>query len=132
MPGYHPFSELRAKIDADPVRAARLAEAERQLAAEQAVYDRALAEVRRAHAYTQAQLSRALGVSPAQVSCTEHQTGLYLSTLQSYLDALGGELELSIRFGDALIPLTVADLFSPEDIVPGVELEQETSRSAAS
>ncbi len=61
MPGHHPFSELRAKIDADPVRAARLAEAERQLAAAQVAYDRMLAEVRRARAYTQAQLGRELG-----------------------------------------------------------------------
>jgi len=44
-----------------PIRYAPLAEAERQLAAEQVAYDRALAEVRRARAYTQAQLGRALG-----------------------------------------------------------------------
>ncbi|MDQ2831596.1 MAG: helix-turn-helix domain-containing protein [Chloroflexota bacterium] len=127
MPGHHPFSELRAKIDADPVRAARLAEAERQLAAEQVAYDRALAEVRRARTYTQVQLGRALGVSQAQVSRTEYQTDLYLSTLQSYLDALGGELELSIRFGDTLIPLTLTDLFSSGDTVSDVELEREVS-----
>ncbi len=115
MAGHRPFSELRANIEADPIRAARLAAAERRLAEEQAAYDHNLAEVRRALAFTQEQLARALGVSQAQVSRIEHQTDLYLSTLQSYLAAMGGRLELIAHFGDTQFPLAFADLFPEEE-----------------
>lgn len=127
MPGHHPFSELRAKIEADPTRAARLAEAERQLAAEQAAFDHTLAEVRRARAYTQEQLARSLGVSQAQVSRIEHQTDLYLSTLQSYLAAMGGELELVARFGDTRLPLAFTDLLPSENTIVDPELTSATA-----
>ncbi len=109
MSCHRPFSELRAKIVADPERAARLAEAERQADAEQAAYDRLLADVRRANALTQEQLDRAMGLSHTQLALMIHQADLYLSTLQSYLMAMGGDLELIARFGDMRLPLVIAD-----------------------
>jgi hypothetical protein len=46
------------------------------------------------------QLAAALGVSQAQVSRIENQTDLYLSTLRSYVEAMGGELQLRAVFPD--------------------------------
>jgi predicted transcriptional regulator len=65
----------------------------------------ALADVRRAQASTQQQLAQTLGVNQAWISRVERQTDMYLSTLRSYIEALGGELEVSARFDDTLIRL---------------------------
>ena len=102
--------EPRDAMTADGRRAARLAQAERRVESELAVYQRGLAELRRARAHTQTQLARNLNVSQAQVSRIEHQTDLYLSTLQSYLEALGGRLELVAVFDDERVVLSLADL----------------------
>ncbi len=109
MSGHRPFSELRVTIVADPQRAARLAEAERQADAEQVAYDHLLADVRRANALTQQQLGRTTGLSHAQLALMIQQVDLYLSTLQSHLVDMGGDLELVARRGDTQLPLVVAD-----------------------
>ena len=112
------FQELRDKITADPHRAKRLTQAEERAAAEQVAYQQGLAELRRARAYTQAQLARALNVSQAQVSRIEHQADLYLSTLQSYVAAMGGSLELVAVFDDARVVLTLSDLTNTTEETP--------------
>jgi len=114
MAGHRPFSELRDRIVADPTRASRLADAERDLAEEQAAYECTLGDVRHARALTQEQLGRALGVSQAQISRIEHQTDLYLSTLRSYVAAMGGEIELVARFGETSFSLALAEIFPPD------------------
>jgi len=45
-------------------------------------------------------LADALGVSQANISRIEHQDDVYLSTLRAYIEALGGELEITARFPD--------------------------------
>jgi transcriptional regulator with XRE-family HTH domain len=65
----------------------------------------ALADLRRAQASTQEQIAKALGVNQAWISRVERQTDMYLSTLRSYVEALGGQLEISARFDNCLIPL---------------------------
>jgi hypothetical protein len=50
-------------------------------------------------------------VSQAQVSRIENQTDLYLSTLASYLEAMGGELTIAASFGGGtVVPLAVGEL----------------------
>jgi DNA-binding XRE family transcriptional regulator len=89
----------------------RQASLQEELDAEQATYDRTLAELRRARSYTQTQLAKVLGVSQAQVSRIENQADLYLSTLASYVAALGGELELRAVFGAGqAFPIELGDL----------------------
>ena len=56
--------------------------------------------MRHARRLTQVQLATALGVSQAQVSRIENQADLYLSTLRSYVEAMGGELQLRAVFPD--------------------------------
>lgn len=76
-------------------------------------HERTLAELRKAKALTQVQIGAALGVTQAQVSRIEHQTDLYLSTLQSYLEAMGGRLEVVGVFDDeeeVRVPLAIGEL----------------------
>ena len=59
-----------------------------------------LAELRAARGFTQDSLSDAMAVSQAYVSQLERRDDLYLSTLESYVHALGGELHLRVVFPD--------------------------------
>lgn len=65
----------------------------------------ALADLRRARARTQQQLAGTLSVNQAWISRVERQTDMYLSTLRAYVEALGGELEVSVRFDDYVVRL---------------------------
>ncbi|HEV7486153.1 MAG TPA: XRE family transcriptional regulator [Thermoanaerobaculia bacterium] len=65
----------------------------------------ALSDIRRAQASTQEQLAKTLGVNQAWISRVERQTDMYLSTLRSYIEALGGELEVSARFDNCFVRL---------------------------
>lgn len=85
------FSRLRG--DVSPERRARLdtikaamVEAER------------LAAVRAGRGMTQVELAAALGRTQGQVSHIEKRDDLYLSTLRAYVEALGGQLEVTAVF----------------------------------
>ena len=59
-----------------------------------------LREVRRARKLTQARLSKKLKIGQEGVSRIEKRTDLYLSTLRSYVEGVGGELTLMVKFPD--------------------------------
>ncbi len=59
-----------------------------------------LAKLRSQRNLTQQDVANSLNVSQANISRIEHEDDLYLSTLRAYIEALGGELELSARFPD--------------------------------
>lgn len=59
-----------------------------------------LRELRRLRKLTQARLSRKLRIGQEGVSRIEKRSDLYLSTLRSYVEAVGGELTLVARFPD--------------------------------
>lgn len=65
-----------------------------------------LEEVRKARQMTQAKLADALGVNQGEVSKIEHRTDIYLSTLASYVEALGGKLEIRAVFPDREMQIT--------------------------
>ena len=48
----------------------------------------------------QTEVAEILSVTQAHVSKLERRGDMLLSTLTSYVEALGGELEISARFGD--------------------------------
>lgn len=110
MPGHRNFNELAERFDARPDAAELLAEARARHEAEDAAYVATLAELRRALRLTQAQLAQELELSQAQVSRIEHQEDLFLSTLERYIAAMGGELELVGRFGGEQVTLSLRDL----------------------
>lgn len=98
-----PFKELRAPIDADPVRRARVDDAKHAM--REAL---ALSELRAARAVTQQELAEALDVSQPNVSRIEHQDDVFLSTLRSYVEALGGRLEVRAVFEELTVDLEIS------------------------
>jgi transcriptional regulator with XRE-family HTH domain len=98
------FDDLKSQLDEELARHPEgeqiREQVQRELDAELAAHAVSLQELRRARAMTQNQLAAALDVSQAQVSRIEKQADLLLSTLASYVDAMGGELELVARFPD--------------------------------
>jgi transcriptional regulator with XRE-family HTH domain len=58
----------------------------------------ALRQLREARARSQEEVARKLQIKQAAVSKLERRTDLYLSTLRSYLGAMGAELEIIARF----------------------------------
>lgn len=57
-----------------------------------------LREMRRLRKLTQARLSKKLKIGQEGVSRIEKRSDLYLSTLRSYVEGVGGELILMVRF----------------------------------
>jgi DNA-binding XRE family transcriptional regulator len=93
-----PFSELRAKMSPDAQKRARAA-------AKELIKDMALQELRSARQTTQENLARVLHVNQAAISKLERRTDMYISTLRSYIEAMGGELEIIARFNDQAVRL---------------------------
>jgi Predicted transcriptional regulator with C-terminal CBS domains len=109
------FSELRAAIAADPIRAERLRHATEAVDQSYESYQLNLKQLRQARNLTQAQIARVLGISQPEISRIERQTDVYLSTLESYVAAMGGELKLVVVFNDQeSIPVDLADVL-PKD-----------------
>jgi len=57
-----------------------------------------LQELRKAHRMTQKNLAETLNVGQDQISRMEKRSDLLLSTLQSYVEAMGGTLKLVAEF----------------------------------
>ncbi|MGO4561895.1 XRE family transcriptional regulator [Phyllobacterium myrsinacearum] len=56
-----------------------------------------LRELRQIAGKGQADIASALNIKQPSVSKIEKQTDMYLSTLRSYVEAVGGKLELTVR-----------------------------------
>src|SRR6516225_525344 len=56
-----------------------------------------LRELRKAAGKAQAEIATTLGIKQPSVSKIEKQTDMYLSTLRSYVEAIGGQLDLVVR-----------------------------------
>jgi transcriptional regulator with XRE-family HTH domain len=59
-----------------------------------------LRDVRKARELTQERMAELLGIRQDSISKLEKRTDLLLSTLRSYLNAMGGELQLIVEFPD--------------------------------
>jgi transcriptional regulator with XRE-family HTH domain len=62
-----------------------------------------LAAIRRTTGLTQTDLAAILGVGQAQISKVERQGDMLISTLVSYLAALGVEAKLVVQIGDQVV-----------------------------
>lgn len=98
------WQEIRkARVGDDPGAEARIRATRRLL--EFAVR---LAQLRERRGVTQTDLAEWLDVSQANVSRIEREDDVYLSTLDRYVRALGGTLEIHAVFDDEDIKLTPA------------------------
>jgi DNA-binding XRE family transcriptional regulator len=66
----------------------------------------ALAELRELRGATQTQVAGSLGTSRPNVGRIENEIDVRVSTLERYVEALGGKLEIHAVFDDADIKLT--------------------------
>lgn len=57
-----------------------------------------LQELRQARKLSQEQLAKKLHLKQANISRLEHRTDMYISTLRSYIEAMGGELDIIAKF----------------------------------
>ena len=92
------FKQLREKME--PVRRARV-----EKRVQEALKAMPLEGLRDARELTQAQLALLLNVSQGAVSKVERRTDMYISTLRSYVRAIGGDLQIRAVFpeGDVII-----------------------------
>lgn len=65
-----------------------------------------LHELRRARKLSQEQLAEELGATQPEISKIEHRTDMYVSTLRRFVEAMGGELEIIVRFPDGIVRIT--------------------------
>ena len=93
------FSELRAKLS--PASRAR-AEAKAQTMLE----EMPLYELRQARGLSQKMLAEVLHVQQPSIAKMEKRTDMYISTLRSHIEAMGGELEIVARFPDGAVKIS--------------------------
>jgi len=88
-----PFSKLRKKMSpsAQKASAAKTKHMLKQMP---------LQELRQAHQMSQERMAKLLDTKQANVSRIERRTDMYISTLRSYIEAMGGELDIVARFPD--------------------------------
>jgi len=67
-------------------------------AAEVLAEEMSLRELRRAHKLTQERIAETLGIGQDQVSRLEQRSDLLISTLRSYVEAMGGRLTILAEF----------------------------------
>jgi len=100
----------------------------KQRAAELIAEELNLRAMRRLRKLTQASLSKKLKIGQEGVSRMEKRTDLYLSTLRSYVEGVGGELTLMVRFPDQP-PVILAGLGEQE---PGKKAKKKARSSSKS
>jgi len=65
-----------------------------------------LQELRQARHLSQERLAEILATKQANVSRLERRTDMYISTLRSYIEAMGGQLEIIARFPEGTIRIS--------------------------
>ncbi|HUD27179.1 MAG TPA: XRE family transcriptional regulator [Burkholderiaceae bacterium] len=93
------FAELRSRMS--PASRARAEAKAQTLLAEMP-----LNELRQARGLSQKMLAELLHVQQPSIAKIEKRTDMYLSTLRSHVEAMGGQLEVIARFPDGAIRIS--------------------------
>jgi DNA-binding XRE family transcriptional regulator len=93
------FADLRAQMSPES-RARAEAKAQAMLA------EMPLNELRQARGLSQKMLAEVLHVQQPSIAKIEKRTDMYISTLRSHIEAMGGELEVVARFPDGAVKIT--------------------------
>ena len=93
------FSDLRAALS-EPARQQADHLAKAMLA------EMPLNELRQARGLTQKMLAEVLHVQQPSIAKMEKRADMYLSTLRSHIEAMGGELEVIARFPDGAVKIS--------------------------
>jgi transcriptional regulator with XRE-family HTH domain len=92
------FRELRAELPPEALERARVL-------AEEYRAEMLMHLLREAREMTQVHLAKILGVNQAAVSKLERRADMYVSTLQSFVKAMGGELKITARFPEGTVEI---------------------------
>jgi predicted transcriptional regulator len=65
-----------------------------------------LNKLRQARDLSQKMLSEVLNVQRPSIAKLEKRTDMYLSTLRSHIEAMGGELDIIARFSDGTVKIS--------------------------
>jgi DNA-binding XRE family transcriptional regulator len=82
-----------------------------------------LNQLREARSLTQANLASILGVNQGSVSKMEKRTDMYLSTLRSFIQAMGGQLQIKAIFPEGEVQIEQFERVA----VPPADSRQETA-----
>ena len=98
MSGRNKFSELRTRMSSESQQRAetKTVKLSREMD---------LAEVRRARKLSQEDIAETLHVGQAAIAKLEKRTDMYVSTLRRFVRAMGGDLEITARFPDHVVPI---------------------------
>ncbi len=99
MSGRHSFSELTKDFTLE--RRRRIAVMKGELLAEMPLH-----ELRRARALTQGDMAKVLNVNQPAVSKLEQRADVYVSSLRSYIEAVGGKLKIVAEFPEGEVAIT--------------------------
>ena len=98
------FSDLRARMAPE-------SQARAEAKAQSMLEEMPLNELRQARGLSKKMLADVLRVQPPAISKLEKRTDMYLSTLRSHIEAMGGQLEVIARFPDGMVKIrNFADL----------------------
>lgn len=93
------FADLRAQMTPES-RARAEAKAKAMLA------EMPLNELRQARGLSQKMLADVLHVQQPSIAKIEKRTDMYISTLRSHIEAMGGQLEVVARFPDGAVKIS--------------------------
>ena len=93
------FSELRARMSPESRTRAKVK-------AQALLAEMPLNELRQARGLSQKMLAEVLHVQQPSIAKLEKRTDMYLSTLRSHIEAMGGELDVIARFPDGAVKIS--------------------------
>jgi DNA-binding XRE family transcriptional regulator len=93
------FSELRSRMSPE-------AQARAEAQAQAMLAEMPLNELRQARGLSQKMLAEVLHVQQPSIAKIERRTDMYLSTLRSHIEAMGGQLEVIARFPDGAVKIS--------------------------
>jgi len=73
-----------------------------------------LQELRQARAFSQKELAEVLGLNQATISKLERRADMYLSSLRRFIEAMGGELEITARFPEGWVRIQLFEELDSE------------------
>jgi len=101
----HKWSEIEARMGSERVAASRAR-------ALKMADEMPLNQLRNAREMTQTRLAELLDMDQPNISKLERRTDMYLSTLRSYIEAMGGKLEIRAVFPDGEVKVELLNKLS--------------------
>ncbi len=93
------FADLREKMSPE-------AQARVEAKAQELLAEMPLNELRQARGLSQKMLAELLHVQQPSIAKMEKRTDMYISTLRSHIEAMGGQLEVIARFPDGSVKIS--------------------------